>query len=261
MNLSYLFRFCVITIVVLACTFLTAHLSSAADSNPDAWEFHLAPYAWLAGQSGSVATLPGLPPADIDVDFYDDILDNINGAFMLVGEARKGRFGIAVDAAYTDIESDNATPGQLFTAVSSRTTSWIVTAAGTYRLFESNSAFLDGLIGARYWSVESELALRGGPAGFYSIDNRESWFDPVGGLKGMTGLGDSRFFLSGFLIIGGFDAGSDFLWDVNANIGYRWTETFSTTIGYRYLDVDYADNGFLYDVAQDGLVLGMSWRF
>jgi hypothetical protein len=32
-------------------------------------------------------------------------------------------------------------------------------------------------------------------------------------------------------------------------------------LGYRYLDVDYEDGDFLYDVAQDGLVLGLSWRF
>jgi hypothetical protein len=50
-------------------------------------------------------------------------------------------------------------------------------------------------------------------------------------------------------------------WDANINLGYQWTQGFSSTIGYRYLDVDYADDGFLYDVAQDGLVLGLSWRF
>jgi opacity protein-like surface antigen len=51
------------------------------------------------------------------------------------------------------------------------------------------------------------------------------------------------------------------MWDANLNLGYRWTETFSTTFGYRYLDVDYEDGTFLYDVSQDGLTLGLSWRF
>lgn len=261
MNLSYLFRFCVITIVVLACAFLTAHLSSAADSNPDAWEFHLAPYAWLAGQSGSVATLPGLPAADIDVDFYDDILGNINGAFMLVGEARKGSFGITSDIVYTDIESDLATPGQVFTTLSSQTTSWIVSAAGFYRFFENGKTYMDGLAGARYWSVDSELSLRGGPGGYYTIDNSENWFDPTVGVRGFTMLGNTNFFMSGFLLFGGFNVGSDFMWDANVNLGYQWTPSISTTIGYRYLDVDYEDDDFLYDVSQDGIVLGLSFRF
>ncbi|MFC1832136.1 hypothetical protein ACFL0S_08960, partial [Thermodesulfobacteriota bacterium] len=77
----------------------------AADGE-DSWEFHIAPYAWLAGLNGTVATLPGLPPADIEMDFQDDIMDDVQGALMLVGEARKDRFGIAIDVAYTDIESD-----------------------------------------------------------------------------------------------------------------------------------------------------------
>lgn len=36
---------------------------------------------------------------------------------------------------------------------------------------------------------------------------------------------------------------------------------FSTTVGHRYLDVDYDEDDFLYNVSQQGLVLGLSWRF
>jgi hypothetical protein len=246
-------------IFLLFYCFLASNQAVAEAS--DSWEFHIAPYAWLAGLDGSVATLPGLPPADIDIDFYDDILGNINGAFMLVGEARKDRFGITMDVVYTDIESDSAVPGQNFTTLTSQTTNWIVSAAGFYRMMSTGQAFIDGLAGIRYWSADSELTLSGGPAGSYAIDNGEEWIDPIIGLKGLTMLGGSKFFLSGFLIIGGFGASSDFLWDVNANLGFQWGDIFSTTIGYRYLDVDYEDDGFLYDVAQHGPTLGLSWRF
>jgi hypothetical protein len=51
------------------------------------------------------------------------------------------------------------------------------------------------------------------------------------------------------------------MWDANLNLGYRWTSRFSTNLGYRYLDVDYEDGSFLYDVAQDGLTIGLPWRF
>jgi len=53
-----------VAVVILALPICT----NAAEKNADPWRFTLAPYAWLAGQSGSVGTLPGLPPADIDVD-------------------------------------------------------------------------------------------------------------------------------------------------------------------------------------------------
>ena len=32
-------------------------------------------------------------------------------------------------------------------------------------------------------------------------------------------------------------------------------------LGYRYLDIEYDDDGYLYDVTQDGPMLGLVWRF
>lgn len=232
----------------------------AADAD-DSWRFHLAPYAWLAGQDGTLGTIPGLPAADVNVDFYDDVLGNINGALMLVGEARKGRLGVYLDLVYTDIEMDQPLRGTYFTTLTSQTKSWIVSVAGFYNLVETDKAFLDALAGLRYWNVDSELAVSGGPLGFYNVDNSEDWIDPFIGLKGRTMLGSSKFFISGSFLIGGFGAGSDLMWDLNGNVGYEWTASFSTLVGYRYLDVDYDDNGFTYDVAQDGIILGLSWFF
>ena len=241
---------------------LVCCLSAYADTNrSDKWEFQLAPYAWLAGQKGKVATLPLLPADDIDIDFYDDVLGNINGALMLVGEARKGRFGLVMDVAYTDIEDEEPTTGPFFSTYRWRTKSWIVSAAGLYRLAEQERAFLDVIGGIRYWSVDSELSLSAGLIGQREITNKEDWFDPIIGLKGLMPIGESKFFVSGAFVLGGFGVGSDLMWDVNINLGYQWTKGFSTTLGYRYLDVDYEDGDFLYDVAQDGLVLGLSWRF
>lgn len=249
------------TLQFLVLMFVMTVPQAFATGGDDSVQFQIAPYVWLAGQNGTVATLPGVPPADIDIDFYDDILGNLNGALMLVAEARKGPFGIVTDIAYTDIEIDTPTPGDNFSILTSQTKSWIVSGAGFYRLFENAHAFFDGLAGLRYWSVDSELSLSGGPRGTLAIDNQDSWFDPILGVKGMSMIGDSNFFLSGFLITGGFGAGSDILWDVNANLGYQWTQGFSTTIGYRYLSVDYEDGAFLYDISQDGIILGLSWRF
>ena len=244
----------------LFLVFIFSAVAYAASSG-DSWEFHIAPYGWLAGQEGTVGTFPRLPPADIDVSFSDDILGNINGALMLIGEARKGSFGFAADVAYTDIESDAKIPGENFTKLTSQSQSWIVSAAGFYRFFEKERAFLDCLAGVRYWSVDSELTLSGDPVGAFAFDNREDWFDPIVGLKGLTMLGSSKFYVNGFIVIGGFGAGSDFMWDGNLNLGYQWTETISTTVGYRYLSVDYESDDFLYDVSQDGPILGLSWRF
>jgi hypothetical protein len=153
-------------------------------------------------------------------------------------------------------------PAPFFTTLTSRTKTWIVSAAGFYRLIEQDGAFLDGMAGLRYWSVDSSLKLGAGILPARESSNREDWVDPIIGLKGLTvPLGASKFFVSGALVLGGFGVGSDFMWDGLLNLGYQWTAMFSTTVGYRYLDVDYDEDDFLYDVSQDGLVLGLSWRF
>jgi hypothetical protein len=255
-------KHCLMGIVVIIFLSLICVLTvNAESSSSNKWEFQLAPYAWLAGQKGEVATLPGLPKADIDYDFYDDIAGNIKGAFFLVGGARKGRYGLVADIAYTDVEIEDATPGPLFSSLKSRTKTWIVSAAGLYRMVERKRAFLDAIGGVRYWSVDSKLSLGTGILQGREASNKEGWVDPIIGLKGLSPIGESNFFISGAFVLGGFGMGSDLMWDANANLGYQWTEGFSTTVGYRYLDVKYEKGDFLYDVAQDGLTLGLSWRF
>jgi hypothetical protein len=251
----------VIPLLAFHLAAFTPSAANADSSSEDQWRFNLAPYAWLAGQKGSVATLPPLPPVDVDIGFWDDILGNINGALFLVGEARKEKYGVLFDIAYADIELENATPGPIFSSVISRTKSWIVSAVGSYRLVEKPNVFGDLLVGIRYWSVDSTLGLKSAILRDREVSNREDWLDPIIGLKGQSFLGSSPIFVNGGLLIGGFGAGSDFMWDANFNLGYRWTETFSTTLGYRYLDVDYEKDDFLYDVSQDGPVLGLSWVF
>ena len=60
---------------------LPAHAQQAA-GEPSGWTFQLTPYAWLANLEGNVATLPGLPPASVDVSFRD-ILENTEEAVIL----------------------------------------------------------------------------------------------------------------------------------------------------------------------------------
>jgi hypothetical protein len=245
---------------ILAALFLALPVH-AEMKTADTWHFQIATYGWLSGQKGTLATLPGLPAADVDIDFYDDILGNINGSFALIGEARKGGVGVVADISYSDIEDDEATAGPIFSELTSRTKTWIASMAGFYRLIEQDRTFLDGMAGLRYWSVDSSLKLGAGILPTREISNREDWVDPIIGLKGRMPLGGSKFFVSGALVLGGLGVGSDFMWDAMINLGYQWTAMFSTTVGYRYLDVDYDEGDFVYDVYQDGLVLGLSWRF
>jgi hypothetical protein len=93
-----------------------------------------------------------------------------------------------------------------------------------YRLAEGQKRFIDVLAGVRYWSVETDLTLRAGLAPERKVSNSEDWFDPMIGLKGMSVLGKSKFFVTGGFALGGFGVGSDLFWDASINLGYQWTK-------------------------------------
>jgi hypothetical protein len=54
----------------------------------------------------------------------------------------------------------------------------------------------------------------------------------------------SKIFISGALVFGGLGVGSDFMWDGNDQPGLSMDGDVSTTVGYRYLDVDYDEDDF-----------------
>lgn len=255
-------RFFFISLMLWAVPFsLFSSSACASENQDDQWQYQLAGYSWLAGQKGSLSTFPNMPEVDVDIDFWDDILGNINGALYLIGEARRGSFGAFMDVAYSDVEIEENTPGQYFSSITSRTKTWMVTTAGFYRLMDNSQGFLDLLAGIRYWSLESTLGLTSGILEGGDVTNSKSWIDPVIGAKGLMPVGSSRFFMSGAMVFGGFGAGADFMWDGSLNLGYNWTESIATTVGYRYLIVEYDKDGFVYDVDQQGPTLAFSWRF
>ena len=61
-------------------------------------------------------------------------------------------------------------------------------------------------------------------------------------------------------MIGG-GASSDLVWDVMAGAGYQFTDMFSLEVGYRAAAVDYSNDGFVYDVVQQGPIIGAVFHF
>lgn len=98
--MSYLsIKYVSVSVASILTVLLLVLPGHAETETNDAWHFQIATYAWMSGQKGTLATQPGLPAADVDIDFYDDILGNINGSFALIGEARNGRVGVVTDVS------------------------------------------------------------------------------------------------------------------------------------------------------------------
>ncbi len=86
------------------------------------------------------------------------------------------------------------------------------------------------------------------------------WFDPIIGLRGQVNF-TRWLYLAAQGDVGGFGAGSQIAWNAQAAFGVNFTRNIFAELGYRYMYVDYENNGFLYDMNSFGLFssFGVKW--
>ena len=93
-----------------------------------------------------------------------------------------------------------------------------------------------------------------------SASATEDWVDPIIGCRAQWNINE-KYYLAGKTDIGGFGVGSDFVWTLQATVGYNFTEKVSADLGYRYMHTDYTNGGFTYDVATAGIYTSLNIRF
>lgn len=236
----------------------------------DQWTILAAPYLWAAKLSGH-AKVQGIK-ADVDVSFKDT-LEDLNLAGMMIVEARKGKFGFAVNPVFVRTNADGGS-GTLNT----KTTTDIATAgfAAFYRVAEWQigqtesgdplTLAIEPAVGARLNYLRSEVQARidTGPGNVRrEVDEDQLWVDPLFGVNVIAQLTE-RWGLRAEADIGGFGVGSDLTWNAQALLTYRWSfagyDVFAGA-GYRALYWDYQDGGFEWDVTMQGPVIGGGIRF
>jgi len=244
--------------LILIGLFIQAPVFAADDE----WQFMLTPYIWFAGMEGDVSTVPGAPVVPVELS-ASDALSDTQASFMLLFEAKKNKQGMLFDFLYTDVETDTTLIDQINLSMKSTSINYMFSAAYEYEVYNQNRAVADIYGGLRYWKVDTKLEFSGGLgllAG-KSISNDDSWVDPLIGIKGLTYFGSSKVYIVGWLAGGGFGVGSESFYDISANIGYQWNKAIGTTVGYRYLAVDYENDSFVYDVTQQGWGMALTWTF
>jgi Protein of unknown function, DUF481 len=254
---------------VLGGLLLAAHPAAAADivspMTPDpqpvvtesGWTFSVAPYFWAAGLSGDVSQF-GLPVVEVDSSF-SDILDNLDFAAMAIAEARYDRYSIFGDLMYVKVSAGRATPLGIVATnvdVSSETFAGLIGAG--YSVFQSDAGRLDVVAGVRVWNVDTDIGFTGGILDGVSASDGATWVDGLVGVRANYSI-TPEVYLTGWGLVGA--GGADLDWDVAAALGYRFNERFSAVAGYRALGVDYEDNGFVFDVVEQGPIVGLVVHF
>jgi hypothetical protein len=249
-----------VIVAAVAAHFLAAGNAWAREGmssgDDDGWSYRLTPYIWLPAISGSFQVEPGDPPADVDGSF----LDILDFAFLIAGEARRDRWGILGELNYLDLSQGAATDGIIHLGAEADLTAIMSSLGAAYRVHEEANASLDVLAGARVWWLDLDIDYRAGSMPANSVEKSIGWVDPIVGVRGQF-LAADKIILSGLVDIGGFGVGTNLQWEARASVGYRFNQKVSASVGYRHLDIDFEDSGFVTDVYLSGPYLSIDFNF
>jgi hypothetical protein len=225
----------------------------APQASPDpGWEFSVAPYFFLANLDGTIGVIG--QRAEVDARFRD-LFRNLDFAAMGQFEARKGNWSILGDAMYMKLSGERVTPSPLFGDIDVEVKELILEPAIAYRVLKTERGSIDLLGGARFWHVNTHLTFQPRILPLVDVEGSRNWADPIVGARGTAKL-SPRVFVMGRFDVGGFGVSSDFTGQVAGGVGFQVKPRVAFIGGYRYLRVDYFDEGFIFKTAMNGIILG-----
>lgn len=224
------------------------------------WQFSTYTYLWLAGIEGDMGVAEEVAPVEVDLSF-GDIFDHLKFAFMGAAEARRGRFVATGDTMFIKMTaSDNIEIREVdFLDVKLKSTTFVTTLTAGYRALDQDRLYFDLFGGGRLNSMKVGLDLDG-PRRSFSESETKTWIDPIIGFSFQMPLGP-RWTAKTYADVGGFGLASHFTWQLLGAIDYDISRRWSLSAGWRHLKTDYEDDGFVFDAAMDGPILGAIYRF
>jgi len=215
----------------------------------------LTPYLWGSDFKGRVGI--GDRSADVDASF-SDILQELNFAFMGVIQADREKFVTITDLIYMNLSDEHATPGPLFSSADVVKKSFIFSPEAGYRIVGSDAAFMDILGGIRFWRVKTDLRFQPGLLNAISVSGSRNWVDGIFGLRAKVHLSPT-WYVTGYGDIGG--GGANLTYQILGIAGADIGERYAVLFGYRYLNVVYNKDRFLFDAGMGGPVIGFAFKF
>jgi hypothetical protein len=278
--------------MVAAMPALLASFGAAAQPDAPPWEFSVMPYLWLPSVDGRISYGPPPPgggSANINIDTAT-ILDNLDFAFMINGQARKGRWLIATDVIYLDFGSiDSSVRSATFdlgprgridvdagenSGTQSKLKGWLWTTVGGYAAVQDPRWNLDVLGGFRLLAVDAKTSWQlnagitvtdpiGGQTATFarqgSVEKSDDLWAAIVGAKGRAKLGESNWFVNYYADLGGWSNLFTAQGALGVGYAFKWGDVM---LDYRYLYYNQSGQDKLIDwVGFGGFALGVNFRF
>jgi hypothetical protein len=259
--------------------------AQTAPSAEQGWSFAVTPYVWVPWVDGKFSyNLPertGVSGARVNMDAIN-LLESLNFAVSVAGEARNGRFSVSTDFIYLDFGKSssavrsvdfaqvgrNPVSSALNAGTESSLRGGLWTLGGAYTLAAGRWGHADAFAGFRLFSIDARTDVRlaadivapGGGRSFARTGRLARDADLFDGLVGLRG----RFVLGrGFHLPYAFDIGggsSRLTWQAAGGIGYQ-TGWAGVTAGYRHLYYDQGGTRLPQDFSFGGPFLALNISF
>jgi len=244
------------TLLTLMIAGLALGANSVARAQDSGWHYLVAPYMMFPNMKGETG-IGELPPVPADAD-PGDVFSHLQFGAMLYAEMQNDQWTFSSDILYMDLEQDIdervlINGGEI--GVSQL--GWEL--AAMRRLTPS----LELGIGLTYNRLEADVDIDLLNSTL-SAGTTEDWIDPTIVGRATFPINDKWYFQAR-ANIGGFGVGSDFMWQLAAEVGYKSSERWSFSFGYRVIDIDYDhgsdENRFVYDMQTFGPQIKAGYSF
>jgi hypothetical protein len=225
--------------------------SRAAES--EGWDWMVAPYLWAATIGTDIRI--EVPP-DGNESTFSDIIDKIDGAFLLRVEGRGDHFGVFADLIFLGVADDN---DHRFSHTASDLDTWLIEAAGVWSPGDDRDRGLGLFAGLRY--VDVDLTVEVDPINplfdTATVATNRSYSDLMVGARytfafserwGLTLRGDGSF------------GDTEGTWSASAIVQYR-TGNGGWFFGYRHLSVEIETGDSTTEITMSGPAIGYGFSF
>ena len=207
-----------------------------APALPSSWRFEITGYGWGTDLSGQAGVGP-FPSSPFFINFLK-LLEHFEGGLMTAITARNDTFIAGLDVILarvgTGTNFENPESALYGDHANLTLTLGIATAFGGVRIpVGPPNLELYGTLGARGVHIHTALDLSFPVTGFAPhFGLTKNWADPVAGLAAHYAIND-KWFVNFLADMGGLDNSAT--GQVLGSVGYNWTPSISTTLGYRAL--------------------------
>ncbi len=232
----------------------SSFVNSDADLTDKKWHYYATGYLWIPGIHGTV----GIRGFDASVHVTaGEIFSNFKGGLLGVFTPTYGRFSAPVDFMWMRLQDSKAIPFAPAYSVQATLNFSIVTPKVNYLLVNNPKIKIYGTAGPRIWHLGSTFDLVPTILG-RNLYKGSTWTDFVAGGRFNLPLG-SKASVDIFGDAG--EGGATLDYQVGGILNYQVKPRFALQGGWRYLTVNYGNNGNILNASIQGIVVGATYKF